>query len=1113
MKECECSNKDRLTKGNFQVYGLITLIWLLVMNIVTAAVPKGRIKQFSINEGLSNNQVTALFQDSRGFIWVGTTDGLNRYDGYDFSVFRHHPLDSSSISGNYIQAITEDSNGNIWIGTRNSGIAIWNKDNGTFTNLDPENSDVFGKVKEKSIFGLLSIEDDVWVKTRNHIIQIKSDRSEFQDYGHYSSVNKALANTIYPIVSGDNCVWVGSKDGIHHFDLTTKSFKRFSQAIETSNKEITDLINEGDSILLVATKSGLWHYDYKNKHARPIPSNDKSVVSEPVYCLLQGQNRELYIGVRNGVMVSEYPYTSYRPLDLVQSNPQELKDITTLLMDRSGLLWVGTKCDGLIRIDQKPKKFSSIDKFSEKPFELRSYNFESVHVDDRGNIWLGTDNKGVYCIDPECKSYHQYRINPRYTKADDPTIRSILQDSSGKMWFGTTNGLYFLRQGNSYLEEFDYTGSTEFQTLLKLNQINDLKEDRLGNLWIATNFGLYRYNGRELTSYFADNESKTSLCSDQVNTLFEDSDGWLWIGTNKGINVYNPAEGFFLKLANNQSEIRISHNNVLVFTEEANKRIVIGTQSGVTFYDKPSRETHFLNEQSKLLDSKIYALEVDAFGRLWMSTGTGINVLSPNGSVFNYSKNDNQPDYNYNERASFKTSDSKIFFGGDKGLTIIKTDSIQQNLHQPQVVITGLQIFHKGQLEHSYHHHIDTIDIRYKRNSMIHIEFAAMEFTNPERNSFQVYIEGYDDDKGNESIPTTFDNYVNISNLSPGIYKLKVKGANSDFIWSNQPTELVMKVEPPLWMSNYAYAFYLISVIFLIQMLINYRIRNYRKAYRALQDKAQDKKKIEAQKEALSKINQSLTDSISYAKRIQEAMIPSEEMVRSMLPESFIYFRPKDIVSGDFYWVYKNRKKIFVAAVDCTGHGVPGAFMSIIGYDLLRNIVEIQKNENPVQIMNQLNHEVVSTFKKNGTEHSMNKQEVNDGMDMALVVIDLEAGILEFAGAYNPLYLIRDNEIITFKGNRFPIGYVDENNPVEFTKHEIPIQKNDIIYLFSDGYADQFGGPEGKKFKYRRFRHLLLNIHKLPIEDQKAILHQKMEEWMGTEYEQIDDILLMGLKL
>jgi serine phosphatase RsbU (regulator of sigma subunit) len=184
--------------------------------------------------------------------------------------------------------------------------------------------------------------------------------------------------------------------------------------------------------------------------------------------------------------------------------------------------------------------------------------------------------------------------------------------------------------------------------------------------------------------------------------------------------------------------------------------------------------------------------------------------------------------------------------------------------------------------------------------------------------------------------------------------------------------------------------------------------------------------------------------------------------------------------------------------------------MSIIGYDLIRNIIEIQGVDCPAQILNQLNHQLSRTFRNNYIDKGLANSEVNDGMDLSLCVIDFVNHSIEFAGAYNSLYLVRDNEIVTYDGNRFSVGF--QNAKEMFTKQVISLEPNDVIYLFSDGYVDQFGGPEGKKFKNRRFRHLLLNIHKLPFDDQKSILHQKMEEWMGSSYEQLDDILLIGFK-
>ncbi|WP_439181550.1 ligand-binding sensor domain-containing protein [Carboxylicivirga taeanensis] len=1056
---------------------------------------------------MSNSHVTALFQDSRGYIWVGTTDGLNRYDGYGFVVYRHHPLSDSTIVGNYIQAITETPDGNIWIGTRNSGIAIWQKKNGKFLNLGKE-SELFRELRECGVYGLRTDGDNVWVKTRNAIAKVNYRTRHFSKFDHYSSVLKKGSCNTYPIVAGLGRVWFGSKDGIQYIDRKDEVLKRIEPSRGEQQVEVSSLVMANDTMVLAGAESGLWKYQINSGAVNPIYKINNPNVRQNVSALLKGTNEIVWIATSQGLMYSNPPYTEYQHFEVNNQLLQSFKNISTILEDASGLLWVGTVQDGLFKVDRKPSKFSSMTINENIEYPMDCYDFQSVYVDEENNLWLGTAHKGIYRINRNTRQFKNYTIYPPYVAADDPSVNVIFKDSKGHLWFGTDEGVFVLNDGGRRIKEFDYTQSEDFRYLLKTNTINDIIEDRLGHIWLATNFGLYRFDGEKITSYWADSDEEYGLCGDEVNVLFEDKDGLIWIGTNNGISIYNIVSKAFNCIRNAEgAQKQLSHNFISAFAED-HDRVIIGTYSGLSYFDKYSKTTSFW-DYDELVSGKIYTVEVDDYNRIWISTGEGISSIIPGTPPFNYNKNDGVPDYNFNVGASCKFGKNELFFGGDKGLTIINTEEVPINNNKPKMVINRVKVFHKGKVNEVYEGVRTEIELRYKRNMMVQVSFAALEFTYPQANTYRVKLEGHDEDWRD----VTFENFVNFSNLSPGNYTLKVKGANNDGVPSDEQAELDIIVITPLWMSGYAYAFYIIFGVLLIQTLINYRIRNYRKAYKALNEKAQDKKKIEIQKESLTRIHQSLTDSISYAKRIQEAMIPSEEMVKEVLPESFIYFRPKDIVSGDFYWVYRNESKVFLAAVDCTGHGVPGAFMSIIGYDLLKKIVEIQEEYCPARILNSLSHEVASTFQKNGQDGRLNKQSVSDGMDIALVMLDEQKQVLHFAGAMSPLYIIRDNEIMTFKGDRFPIGYSDDSKELSYSRQEIPVYPNDVIYLFSDGFADQFGGPEGKKFKYRRFRHLLLNIHKLPIDDQKAILHQKMEDWMGTEYEQVDDILLMGFRL
>jgi serine phosphatase RsbU (regulator of sigma subunit) len=319
---------------------------------------------------------------------------------------------------------------------------------------------------------------------------------------------------------------------------------------------------------------------------------------------------------------------------------------------------------------------------------------------------------------------------------------------------------------------------------------------------------------------------------------------------------------------------------------------------------------------------------------------------------------------------------------------------------------------------------------------------------------------------------------------------------------------LIINVKTKFWKSKYAYWGYVVLFFISIILFLRTRTRILRRTSKLLKEREFTMTEMEGQKEELLLKNKSITDSINYAKRIQEALLPSEQNFKKILPDSFILYMPKDIVSGDFYWINETHNKIFVAVIDCTGHGVPGAFMSIIGVELLRNITNVMGINDAAEILNRLDQGVRDTFSKNINDEAVN---VKDGMDVSFCVIDKELNTLQYAGAFSNLYIIRDSKIIEIKGDRFTVGIGYEPEKSLFINHDIVIEPDDMIYMFTDGYVDQFGGPEGKKYKFRRFRHLLLNIHKYPLEIQRKYLIGSINEWKGN-LEQVDDILIIGIK-
>jgi serine phosphatase RsbU (regulator of sigma subunit) len=634
------------------------------------------------------------------------------------------------------------------------------------------------------------------------------------------------------------------------------------------------------------------------------------------------------------------------------------------------------------------------------------------------------------------------------------------------------------------------------------HRVYSIIEDRHGGYWFGTGNGLHRYFHNSFKSYYNSISDTGSLCSNTVQTILEDSDGIIWVGTEGGFDRFVPETGKFkhYKKKINATNV-ISDNSVLTIFEDSNKFLWLGTESGLNKFEKKTEKfTPYVRKKDGLKSAYIYSILDDKIGNLWLSTNKGISKFNlVNKSVDNYDLVDGLQSYEYNIGAYYKSKSGELFFGGIHGFNSIHPDSLFHEYIPTSIYITSIKTkYHNTEYEHFKEGKEEYI---FSYKDYFTIEFATLEFTHSEKNNYSYLMEGLNDDW----IPIGTTNSATFPKIAPGTYVFEVKGTNKDLIWNEETDKVQIIIEPPLWKSNYAYALYIIVVMVLLYLLYLTITKNLRKTNQILKEKQKTAEKISKQKEELSRKNKNITDSLNYAQRIINAMMPSNKLFRKLLPESFVMFKPKDIVSGDFFWIAEKNGKIFIASVDCTGHGIPGAFMSIIGFELLRNIVKIQNNEKPAEILNKLNDGVAEIFR------DAEKTNIHDGMDLSFCVLHKNKRIVEYAGAFNPLYIVREKKIIEIRGDRFSVGLATNSDGQRFTNHVIPLMDNDVIYMFTDGYVDQFGGPEGKKFKYRRFRHLLLTIHKMSMKEQRTSLDKSIASWM-INHEQIDDILVIGVK-
>jgi len=388
----------------------------------------------------------------------------------------------------------------------------------------------------------------------------------------------------------------------------------------------------------------------------------------------------------------------------------------------------------------------------------------------------------------------------------------------------------------------------------------------------------------------------------------------------------------------------------------------------------------------------------------------------------------------------------------------------------------------------------ETKIIKYKNNKLI-FYYAALLRNNEEPTLYSYKLEGFDDEWSKWDTRSE----ERFTNLPEGDYVFRIKAKDR---MGNISPEATYKftILPPWYRTIWAYIGYLLFFVAFVWGAITVSTRSLKKIIR------EATAEIQAQKDELEEKNQNIMDSIRYAKRIQEAVTPTESQMKKFFPEHFVLWRPRDIVSGDFFWMMHKNDKVIIAAADCTGHGVPGAFMSIMGISFLNQIANMPEVQNAADALNHLRHNVITSLNQEGSE-----TDTKDGMDISLCVYDFKEMTMEFSGAYNPLYMIRNEELSVIKADRMPVG-IHERMDRPFTNNKFTIMKGDIFYILSDGYIDQFGGPKGKKFMTKRFKELILKIHKLPMGEQSRILEEELLKWRG-DIEQIDDIIIIGIRV
>lgn len=1052
-------------------------------------------KNYNTEQGLPQSQVLSIFQDYHGNMWFGTNSGgVGKFDGSRFVTYS----ENEGLANNVVYSITENHKHDVLFGTM-KGLSVY--DGIKFRNYTEKQG-----LKSSYIFKLITDKsNEVWIGTMEGVYTLKDET--IKPFSQDTILNKSSIYSIF--IDRNENIWFASlQNGVIFYNPKTKEFKHFN----TQNGLMYDFVfsisqkNNGD--ILVGTQKGLNIIDsqFKVRNADEIPSNTNISYS----CILPNTETEIYFGTHaEGVIKFDFKLNNttarYNLNNGLTSNP-----IQCLFRDREDNLWIGTDGAGVYKY--RNDKFVYFTKNNGFP---ESY-VNTVAQDKKGRYWVALRSNGICKIDGKEITSYKFKANVKNSIPDND-INAILPLDDDRIFFGTKDGLCIYDN-----EVFSTIHDFNFRNKYILSLFQDSKK----NIWIGTTEGLYKYKNGIITEVKSVNALRQDGLQFLILSITEDKNGDIWIGTENGliknandqVSVFNDKTNFISR--------RVSYGII-----DHKKNLWFGTEDGVYHYDYKTFTK--ISQKNGLSSAFINFIQQVNPSYLLVGTNTGIDFIELNDfynqkiTVKHFGKDDGLLSLESNYNAVYKDNVGRILIGTINGLEIYNPKYDKKNTIEPMTRIEQVKLFFGQEDIFKYSETDDSVSILpsklelpFNKNHLT-FKFIGVSLTAPEKVMYQFMLEGVDANW----TPPTYKNEATYSSLPPGKYKFMVKAMNNDGLWNNEPIVYEFEILAPWYKTWWFYTLCIITLIGGITLYNYYKtkklVADKQKLERVVDERThelrEEKEKVELinkevleQKSIIEHKNVEITDSIKYAKNIQEALLPSLSEVSALFPNSFVLYMPKDIVSGDFYWFGKNGDTHFIAAVDCTGHGVPGAFMSIVGNTVLNEIVNNKKLTKPGEILLELHKGV-----KKALHQSQQESERRDGMDITLCAFTKGSNIVQYAGANRPLWIFRKNknyELESIKASKFPIGGLELEESRIYQNHEIEVEEGDCLYLFSDGYADQFGGPKGKKFMLTNLQKTIMQFVDMPMDIQKLQLFEAFQNWRQNT-EQIDDVLVIGVKI
>ena len=772
-----------------------------------------------LNDGLSQSTVFSIDQDKKGNMWFATYDGVNKYDGYAFTVYQHDTADSHSIANDIARIVQVDSEGRVWIGTRD-GLSYYDEEKDRFRNYYYEKN---GKRLQVSGIAELSA-TQLLISTSEGLLVFDINESSFFDDYLSAALHKLVASTITR--QGDD-IYIGTANGLYVYSVATKRFNVLTQALD--NKSIHTVLRQSSNRLWVATEgAGLYLVNPNTKEVqnyRHISGDPKSISSNYIRSLaLDSQNR-LWIGTFNDLNIyhegtnSFVSYTS----NPVQSGSLSQNSVRSIFMDSQGGMWLGTYFGSLNYYHPLKNRFRHIKRV---PYQNSlNDNVASCIVEDGDhNLWIGTNDGGLNFYDTEKKKYTHYvaRDGNHGSIASNNVKVVYLDEAQSKVYIGThAGGLSILNKKTGHIESFHSHNSP-------LNEDNVYAIVPKGNdeLWLATLSALYKFNTRTKTFRLVDKEENgTPLKAKRITLMHTDSKNRLWVGGEEGLFIYHQSEGRLQDAQVIPDSLPVRHAFINCIYEARSGVFWIGTREGVYGYDERKGVMKHYTTANLLLNNVVYGILEDSFGRLWMSTNKGLACFDPETEkIRNFTKSDGIQSNQFNSYSYCRTSSGQMYFGGVNGITTFIPELLMDNPYTPPVVITNLKLFNKtvrpdddtGILNQNI---CDTRSITFNASqTSFSLDFVTSNYISGRHNTFAYKLDGYD----KEWYYLTDRRTVSYSNLPHGTYIFLVKAANSDGKWNDTPTELEIIILPIWYKTWWAILLFVLAIAALLVFVFRY---------------------------------------------------------------------------------------------------------------------------------------------------------------------------------------------------------------------------------------------------------------------------------------------------